>query len=253
MNLYDRFARFYHEGPYRQFSLRVASVTFPHILDEIKLKPDKLLDLACGEGSFAIEMAKQGMHVTGLDCSKAMLDIARSNARDANVNIEWVLNDMQQMQFNQQFDAVTCFFDSLNYLLSVKDLHNTFHGAYNALTPGGYFIFDMNTLYGLEVEWQRFPDHIQQDQPSFMEIHTNSCDYENDIATVRIIIFEKQANSWQRYEEIHQERGYSCEDTLFLLKTCGFEVMHLLGDPQTFRPLGSQDGRLWVIARRSGS
>ena len=48
---------------------------------------------------------------------------------------------------------VTSFYDALNYLLSERDLLATFRGAYRSLAPGGWLIFDMNTLAGLG-RWQ---------------------------------------------------------------------------------------------------
>ncbi len=250
MQPYGQFARFYHQGPYRQFSIWVAETILPHMLEVLKVKPQRLLDLACGEGSFAIRMAKLSIEVTGLERSEAMLQIAREKAIEEGVSIRWVSSEMQIARFDQEYDLVTCLFDSLNYLLQVKDLQATFKAAYQALKPGGYFIFDMNTLYGLEVEWQRYGCYLQQESPEFMEVHVNTCDYENGIASVRIIIFEKQGEVWQKFEELHQERGYACDDILLLLENCGFEVLHLIGNPETFRPVGEKDGRLWVIAKR---
>ena len=250
MSLYQRFAHFYHQGPYIHFSRRLADEIFPNMLKELNLQPKTLLDVACGEGTFAVAMAQRGLAVTGLDQSKAMLEIARLNAQEAWVSVRWIRKDMCKMRFEQQFEMLTCFFDSLNYLLKMSDLKAAFDGAFRALKPGGTYIFDMNTIYGLEVEWQKFPYYLQQERPDFIEFHANQCDYENAIASVRIIIFEKQGESWQRFEEVHRERGYGAGDVHLLLEATGFEVQHIWGNPSDFRPLSLQDGRMWVVASR---
>src|SRR3984957_7734271 len=49
------------------------------------------LDVGCGTGATAIRLARLGMHVTLLDSSPAMLDIAKGAAREAGVTEKIVL------------------------------------------------------------------------------------------------------------------------------------------------------------------
>ena len=250
--IYDHFAKHYHSGPYTLFAERVSREIFPHLLELLDFHPQTLLDLACGSGIFAIAMAKQGLNVTGLDLSAELLEIAQQNALKEGVEVEWLHASMSEFAPSQNYDCVTCWFDSLNYLLRVDDLAQTFQNVYAALTPGGYFIFDMNTIYGLSVQWQRFPYFIQQETPDYLEINENSYDYELGIAQMRLIMFERSGKHWNRYEEKHQERAYAVDDVLFLLQNAGFEVRHLTGDPRQMTPLGVKDGRMWIVAQKPG-
>ncbi len=250
MSIYQHFARHYQNSQYSAFTRRVLNEIFPHWLEVLDFKPQSLLDMACGAGEFAIAQAKAGLQVVGLDQSQTLLRMAQSAAAEESVKLRWVQGDMSQFSLAEHFDCVTCWFDSLNYLLKIEDLANCFKAAYAHLHPGGYFLFDMNTIYGIVVQWQKHPYFIQQETPDYLEVCANSCDYENSVAQMRIIMFERQGKTWARHEEVHTERGYAVDDILLLLENAGFQVKHVLGNPLLMRPLETEDSRLWVAARK---
>lgn len=60
---------------------------------------------------------------------------------------------MQRLRLAEPADAVICALDSLNYLMRPDDCRKTFRRVYDALKPGGLFVFDINTpakLRGLD-------------------------------------------------------------------------------------------------------
>ena len=140
MDIYQRFAYFYAQGPYPQYSEGMAKL-LPATLERFEAQPQTVLDLACGEGTFAVAMAKKGFQVTGVDLSPQMLQLAKERAEKGNANVEFALQDMRALSFEESFDLATCWFDSLNYLLELEDLEKTFAGVYRALKKPGLFIF----------------------------------------------------------------------------------------------------------------
>jgi SAM-dependent methyltransferase len=251
MTIYDDFAYVYHLGPYTAFSLRMAEL-LPAVLKQFDCYPQTLLDLACGEGSFAIIQSEKGMQVTGVDASTRMLQIARIKAAEMGVKVKFIEMDMRNLDFIRSFDLVTCWFDSLNYLPGSSDLEKTFEGVFNALKPGGLFIFDMNTIYGLAVLWQN-PDYIiQQDTPEIVEIHRSSFDHDRSTAIVNITAFIQEGQSWKRIDEIHQERAYPLDQIYDLLAGCGFEVLACYGSLAEMSKPELDSGRAWFIARKGG-
>src|SRR4030042_6407587 len=133
MSIYEKFAYFYTKGPYPQYSERMAEL-LPSVPERFGVKPQMLLDLACGEGSFAVAMAKEGVQMTGVDLSPHILQLARERAKKENVSVEFLLQDIRSLPFEERFDLVTCWYDSLNYLLELENLEKTFAGVYGALT-----------------------------------------------------------------------------------------------------------------------
>ena len=110
------------------------------------LTPDsKILDLACGSGTFAISLANDGYNVSGLDLSKEIIDVAIEKMKTNRVEIDFSVKDMTDFSYDNNFDIITCFFDSVNFLkkYEVKLLMDS---VYNNLNEGGYFIFDLFTL-----------------------------------------------------------------------------------------------------------
>ena len=249
---YQRFARHYHEGHYTQFARWVSETVFPHFQQALSFQPASLLDLACGSGIFAAHMAAKGLRVTGLDISPMMLEIARETAREQGAAVTWVQADMSQLNLGESFDCVTCFFDSLNYLLKADELARAFQAVSAHLKPGGFFIFDMNTIYVLAVSWQRFPYNLNEDSADYLELMGTSYDYELNIADVRFIMFEREGERWARYEELHRERGYYLDDILLMLAQAGLQPGYILGDPLSLRALAENDGRVWITAQKPG-
>jgi demethylmenaquinone methyltransferase/2-methoxy-6-polyprenyl-1,4-benzoquinol methylase len=91
---------------------------------------DRLLDSCCGTGELALECARVGGRVTGLDFSEAMLDRARRKAP----GLEWVDGDAMAMPFDDgTFDAATVGFGIRN----VEDLEGGLRELARVLRPGG--------------------------------------------------------------------------------------------------------------------
>lgn len=74
----------------------------------LELKPGiKVLDLGCGPGFFSVLLAKQNCQVTAIDYSEKMLEEARNNAKNNDVNIDFRRMDVQNLQFdNETFDFI---------------------------------------------------------------------------------------------------------------------------------------------------
>lgn len=251
MSIYQRFALFYQRGPYLRFSQELAESVVPEFLDLINFHPVDLLDIACGEGSFAVVMAAAGYRVSGIDQSAEMIALARERARLASIQVDFSVEDMRNLQFVEEFDLVTCFFDSLNYLLTVRDLQAAFHGVFAALRPGGYFIFDMNTVHGLVVNWMREKTYVQNETDDFIEYHRHEFDYENLIATVEITIFSRSSGElWERIQETHRERGYPIADLQFLLTETGFKIEAIYGSLSRRTELQVDSSRVFFVVQK---
>lgn len=248
MGIYEKFAYIYAAGEYPDFSRRMAEI-LPSVLQHLDVRPESVLDLACGEGTFATALARQGFKVTGLDISSEMLALARERVREAGVAVELRHGDMRALTFDHEFDLVTCWFDSLNYLLDSTDLKKTFKGVRNALKPAGLFIFDMNTIYGLAVNWREYPCYVQKDTAGMFEIHSQDYDFEANIATMRITGFLKEGDLWSRVDEEHRERGYSQREIRSLLEDSGFQVLAVWGSFRDMSDAGPESGRVWYAAK----
>jgi ubiquinone/menaquinone biosynthesis C-methylase UbiE len=94
-----------------------------------------VLEVAPGPGFFAVELAKLGdFKITGLDISRTLVEIARQNARDAGVQIDFRLGNAAAMPFaDDSFDFIYCSAAFKNFSEPVKTLDE----MYRVLRPGG--------------------------------------------------------------------------------------------------------------------
>ncbi|NSW52765.1 MAG: class I SAM-dependent methyltransferase [Anaerolineae bacterium] len=255
--IYQNFARFYASEQYAQFSAHMLEV-FPALQERYGLPcAGRLLDIACGNGTFGIGMAQQGWQVYGMDQSAAQLEIAARRAIDEAVAVDWQQGDMREGVPAQEFDMATCWFDSINYLLGEADWRSAFQAAYRALKPGGYYLFDMNTIYGIMVHWQSFGTTIENTNPLLLEIHRNHADFEHNLAHLHITIFEREPEPrngeylWHRYDEIHTEHALPVERVTALLHETGFNVLDVLGGVMTgFTEPRPDSRRVWFVCRK---
>lgn len=250
--MFDRFAKVYARGKYPGFSQEMAAI-LPSIIKKYRIPTNgtrKLLDVACGEGSFAVEMARKGWSVTGVDLSEEMLRLATHRAKHEEVQVNFVKQDMRFIDYQNEFDLVTCWFDSLNFLTTQDDLQSAFNSISRSLKPNGWFLFDMNTIHGLAVGWQKERYYIQQENSDLLELHCSSFDYERNLASLRITWFIKAGKLWERFEEIFVERAFSIEEIETSLEYAGLHVVEKAGSLNPISPLTSTSNRAWFLVHK---
>ena len=249
MAVYDEFARVYSRGEYPEFSRHMGE-HLRGVLEQIGVSPKTLLDIACGEGTFAVAMARLGFNITGIDVSPRMLERAREQAAEAGVEIEFTHGDVRTLTFEARFDLVTCWYDSLNYLLESADLDKTFKGVARALKPGGVFIFDMNSLFGLAKVWREAGCYVKKENAGTFEIHRHDYDFETDIGSVMITCFLKENGHWRRFDEEHRERAYPHQEILDMLREAGLQTLASWGSFRDRSEVTPESARIWYISRK---
>jgi ubiquinone/menaquinone biosynthesis C-methylase UbiE len=85
-------------------------------------KPDLVLELACGTGSFAIIMSKKGYEMICVDISEEMLTEAGQKAEAAGQNILFLQQDMTSFELYGTVGAIVCLLDSVNHLQDMEDV-----------------------------------------------------------------------------------------------------------------------------------
>jgi ubiquinone/menaquinone biosynthesis C-methylase UbiE len=93
-----------------------------------------VLEVAPGPGYLAIEVARLGFHVVTLDISRSFVQIARENAQQAGVNVEFRHGDVAAMPFDKEpFDLVVCQAAFKNFTQPVRALNE----MHRVLRDGG--------------------------------------------------------------------------------------------------------------------
>lgn len=108
---------------------------------ELRLKPgDSVLDIPCGDGRHAAELASRGYRMTGFDISETFLQTARQRP----VAVEWIQGDMVHPP-NGGFDAAYCWGNSFGYL-GHEDTVRFLSNLQAVLKSGARFVLDSGTI-----------------------------------------------------------------------------------------------------------
>lgn len=99
----------------------------------------RMLDIACGEGRFAKQLAEHGFDVTGIDISHA--SIATAKAFEAE-NLQFFVQDMRHPFFTNYFDYAFNFFTSFGYFAHDRDHILAAKSFAGALKPNGILVID---------------------------------------------------------------------------------------------------------------
>jgi len=107
------------------------------LMNALSLKPgDRLLDVGTGPGRHAVEFAKRGLSVVGVDISSTFLSLARERADEEGVRASFFEMDATSLPFENEFDAVTSISEGA-FGLGLDDL-KILRGIAGALKPGGH-------------------------------------------------------------------------------------------------------------------
>ena len=104
---------------------------------------DRVLDLACGHGRIANRLALRGASVTGLDLSSHFLELARREAAERETGVEYVLGDMTDLPWSDEFDLVVSWFTSFGYLDDAGS-RSVLAEIHRSLRPGGRVLLELN-------------------------------------------------------------------------------------------------------------
>ncbi len=189
------------------------------VLEELRLPPSScILDVGCGTGRHAVELARRGYQLTGVDISSGMLAEAEKAAREAGVVVELIHADATQFTSDKLFDAAICLCEGAFSLLGSQDdpiEHDLaiLRHIHAALGPGARFI--LTTLNACRVIRQVIQEDVQNgrfDPVTMVEVSTVECDTPQGKKSLLV-----------------RERSYVPTELVMLLRQAGFEVEHIWG------------------------
>lgn len=139
MSFYEQLSRYYDQI----FPVRATQTAFFQ-QNFLSHRTRTVLDLACGTGNYALEFARWGLEVTGVDLDAAMLERAREKAATLELPVEFRPGDMRSLTpWVGNFDAVVCIGNSLAHLLTPTDAAAAVGEMVRVLNPGGFLCLQL--------------------------------------------------------------------------------------------------------------
>ena len=197
------------------------------------------LELAAGTCGMANIIKNRYPNIIATDVSLPMMQIDDQNC------IQKVCCSMIQLPFKNKFDFVYCTFDSVNYLLTQKELFYMFREIKSLLNEKGIFTFDAsleNNSLGFK-EMQVTDD--KYNGYTFKRI--NSYSNKNKIHKN---VFYIQNSSGIKFKEIHKQRIYSFETYFRLVDKAGLMVKECY-DGFTFNDGSTESERVQFVIGKS--
>jgi len=214
------------------------------LLDELKLPSgSSILDVGCGTGRHAVELARRGYQVTGVDISFGMLAEAEKAARQAGIRIEWIHADATEYTSNRQFDAAICLCEGAFGLLGKDDdpmKHDLsiLNNIYSVLKPGAKLILTViNALAMVRKHSQK--DVVEGRFDPITMVETSSEEYNTPQGKNKVVL---------------KERGYVPTELELLFRQAGFRINHIWGGTAGNwgqRPIDLDEIEVMIIAQKS--
>lgn len=186
------------------------------VLETLALSEEAcILDLCCGQGRHALEFAKKGYQVIGLDFSETLLNHAQKQAKEKNLPVKFVRSDMRYIPFEGEFDAVVNLFTSFGYLEDDEEDEKVIKAVSKALKTEGKFLIDLSNHA-----------RLMRDLPNHSMAIENNFELLSGRLKTRWIFIDEDG---KRKECTSIQRIYTFTELNKMLKSAGLQVKQVFG------------------------
>lgn len=206
---------------------------------------DHILDLCCGQGRHALELARRGYaHVVGVDRSRYLIRLARKRAQQSQSTATFREGDARKLRLApESFDCVAVMGNSFGYFDRLEDDAGVVESIWRVLKPGGRLVLDV-----VDGDWMR--DHFEPRSWEWIDQNHFVC-RERALAEdgERLISREVVTHSERGViaDQFYAERLYSFAKLKTLLKKAEFETVEQCAAPNT---LSDRNQDLGMLTRR---
>lgn len=188
--------------------------------------PGTLLDVGCGTGAHARELARLGWRVSGVDLSADMIALARQRT-PAEAGIDFHVGHATRFDLQRRFSAVTSLFHVTSYLVAPGEVEAFFRIVRRHLEPGGVFLFDFWNRPGVRADPPVVRVRREEDAAvKLLRVAEPVFDPESGRVDVRYNLFlrPKGEGPIEHVEEVHRLRAYDREELEAALAASGFRL-----------------------------
>ncbi len=196
-----------------KFFLKFLLEKFRETEKKFNFKRDEILDLGCGTGLFLKFLNRKNENFIGIDQSYAMLYLGKKNRGFSCICLRF-----PPIPLKKKFSLIVSFYDTLNHILSYKDLEETFKEVKGLLKEDGYFLFDTNNLRAFKKILGNPAPHLWEGEEGRIEMKTSY----NSLLKISRTEVEGIFKGKKIKDEIF-ERYWSEKEILRGLKKAGFK------------------------------
>jgi cyclopropane fatty-acyl-phospholipid synthase-like methyltransferase len=199
------------------------------------------LDVPCGNGRHATELAKRGVRMTGVDLSRGFID----EAREKSAEVEWVHEDMRTLPWSERFDAAYCWGNSFGYF-EPSECERFLRSIAATLKPGARFFLESGAVAESLLPVLQPERTMRVGDIDFHSRNTYAA------AESRMDITYTFSRGEQREEKSIHQWLYSAGEIRRMLIRAGLEPVDAFGDLEA-APYALRSPRLLVLTKRKRS
>jgi SAM-dependent methyltransferase len=193
------------------------------LYDRAPAQAPRVLDLCCGFGRIALELARRGFSVTGVDITEPYLQTGADDAAYEKLEVEFVMQDVRAFRRPGCFDLAVNLYISFGYFDDPADDLLFARNAWESLKPGGSFIIE--TL-GKEMAVRDFVEAEWFERAGYTVLtEYTPVDSWSGLKNRWIIIKDDR-----RIEKVFVQRLYSAAELRRLLLDAGFSAVEIYGN-----------------------
>ena len=251
MPVFEEYARYYNLL-YRDKDYAGESAFVLSTLRRCGRAPETLLDLGCGTGSHALEMARRGVRVTGVDMSEPMLAMGLTTLSE-QAPADFVppclrLGDARSVRVGKTFDAVVSLFHVMSYQNTEDDALALMETARAHLIPGGLFLFDFWHGPGvLRDPPGRRERTLEDGETRVRRVAVPEHRAADNLVVVRYAVSLATPDKTSGFEESHSMRYWFLPELRGLARRAGFTVLRE-GGWMRDAPPSPADWNAWMLA-----
>lgn len=187
----------------------------------------RVLDMACGPGRHALELARRGYRVTGVDSTPVLLEEARRRAAAEALEIVFRLEDMRTFHQPGAFDAAINMYTAFGYFEDPAENQQALTNLAEALVPGGQLLME---LAGKEVVARIFQKHNWTEIDGDFFLVERSLNEDWSLMVLRWMRFSAEANhNYSLAEYAVRHWLYSAVELKAMLSKAGFTQVQVYG------------------------
>ena len=240
--LYDLF---YAEKPYEAEAAFV-----DQCLREYSVGPTRrLLEIACGTGTHALQLEQRGYDIIATDYSSDMIE----RAKQKTSRVEFRPQDMTQLDVaGAPFDAVYCMFDAIGYVVTNEALEKTFRGVHKHLRSDGLFVFEFWHAGAMlrhydPVRIRRWPTT----DGLILRLSETELDVAKQLSRVTYSIYELNSNgTYSTLTETHVNRYFLLQEMAYWLSSTGFAPVKWFAGFTNDETITDETWHIVAVARR---
>lgn len=218
------------------------------ILELMQPEPGvRLLDMACGPGRHALELARRGFQVTGVDRTERYLQQARKRCREEGLAVDFVLGDMRSYQPEQPFAAALNMFTAFGYFDQPAENQAALANLAQALQPGGRLLIELEGKETLAAKFQPRDWSEGEDGTLYLQDRRIINDWRQ--IENRWLVIRQTAAGWLRQEFTFRHWLYSAAELGLMLRQAGFAELQTFGS-LAGDPYNHTARRLVIVAQR---